>query len=113
MSWKKEVLTKCSTHQVKTFSMNSNRETPIEIGKEEFKKIGYKLIDKIANFIDTIDKKPVTNGESPLQLQKILGNSPLPEKGAPAEEILTKTSELLINHSLLNGHPKFLGYITA
>jgi len=93
--------------------MNSNRETPIEIGKEEFKKIGYKLIDKIANFIDTIDKKPVTNGESPLQLQKILGNSPLPEKGAPAEEILTKTSELLINHSLLNGHPKFLGYITA
>lgn len=93
--------------------MTKNRETPIEIGKEEFKKIGYQLIDRIADFIDTIHQKPVTTGETPLQLQKILGTTSLPENGLPAEELILKTSELLLNHSLLNGHPKFLGYITS
>ena len=51
-----------------------NRETPIEIGKEEFKKIGYQLIDSVAEFFDNIKTKPVTTGESPKQLQTILGN---------------------------------------
>jgi len=90
-----------------------NRETPIEMGKEEFKKIGYQLIDTISNFIDTIGEKPVTRGETPEQLQKILGDPPLPEKGSPAGEILSRTSGLLLEHSLFNGHPKFLGYITS
>jgi glutamate/tyrosine decarboxylase-like PLP-dependent enzyme len=93
--------------------MSKKREAPIEIGKSEFKKIGYELIDSIANFIDTIDEKPITNGESPQQLQKILGTASLPEKGRPVAELLSNTTELLINHSLFNGHPKFLGYITA
>ena len=93
--------------------MTNNRETPLEINKEEFKKIGYQLIDTISNFIDTIKDKPVTAGESSLQLQKLLGNASLPEEGRPAEEILSVASELLLNHSLLNGHPKFLGYITS
>lgn len=93
--------------------MKNNRSTPIEIGKEEFKKIGYQLIDQISDFIDTIGKRPVTTGESSVQLQSILGNSSLPEKGTSPEELLSKTSGLLFNHSLHNGHPKFMGYITS
>jgi aromatic-L-amino-acid decarboxylase len=58
-------------------------------------------------------KKPVTTGESSKQLQHIIGTSSLPEYGTPAEEILARTSDLVFNHSLLNGHPKFLGYITS
>ena len=42
-----------------------------------------------------------------------MGKSSLPENGRPAEELLATTAELLFNHSLLNGHPKFLGYITS
>jgi glutamate/tyrosine decarboxylase-like PLP-dependent enzyme len=93
--------------------MKNNRETPIEIHKEEFKKIGYRLIDSIADFIDTIDERSVTTGESPGQLQQIIASSSLPEKGKPVEELLSATTELLVNHSLLNGHPKFMGYITS
>ncbi len=99
--------------RAKAYSMAKNRETPIEIGKEEFRKIGYQLIDTISNFIDTIGEKPVTPGESPKQIQKIVGDSPLPEKGSPAAEVLSRTSKLLLDHSLFNGHPKFLGYITS
>jgi glutamate/tyrosine decarboxylase-like PLP-dependent enzyme len=93
--------------------MTDNRETPIEINKEEFKKIGYQLIDSIAGFLDTITQKPVTTGESPGQLQKIIGTSSIPENGMAAEELISKTTDLLFNHSLLNGHPKFFGYITS
>jgi aromatic-L-amino-acid/L-tryptophan decarboxylase len=93
--------------------MTTNRKTPIEINREEFKRIGYHLIDSIADFIETIGDRPVTSGESSRQLQKILGHKPLPETGRPAEELLSESAELLFNHSLLNGHPKFLGYITS
>lgn len=93
--------------------MTKNRKTPIEIGKAEFRKIGYQLIDTISDFIDTIDEKPVTAGESPEQIQNILGNTSLPEFGTSVPELFSKTSDLLLKHSLLNGHPKFLGYITS
>ena len=90
-----------------------NRNNSIEINKEEFRKIGHQLIDDISDFLSAIDKKPVTTTESPSQLQNILGKKSLPELGIPANELISKTTNLLINHSLFNGHPKFLGYITS
>ena len=93
--------------------MRENRFNSIEISKDEFRKIGYQLIDDISNFISNIEKKPVTSNESPSQLQRILGNTSLPENGKPAAELISRVTELLFNHSLFNGHPKFLGYITS
>lgn len=93
--------------------MAENRVSPVEINKEEFRKIGYQLVDTISNFIDFIGKKPVTTGETPGQIQEILGNQSLPEQGIPLSELIGKTSDLLINHYLFNGHPKFFGYVTS
>ena len=93
--------------------MTDNRESPVEITKDEFKKIGYQLIDSISHFIHTINEKPVTTGETPKQIQTVLGNASLPEQGTSVLELVSKTSDLLLNHSLLNGHPKFFGYITS
>lgn len=93
--------------------ITNDSQTPIEISKDEFKKIGYRLIDKIADFIDTIEKRPVTTGESPKQLQNFLGRESLPENGSPASEIVSRAADLLMQHSLFNGHPKFMGYITS
>ncbi len=93
--------------------MARQRKTPIEINKDEFKNIGYQLIDSIAHFIDTIEERPVTTGDTSKQLQKILGSSSLPQNGTAPKKLLSKAAELLLNHSLLNGHPKFLGYITS
>lgn len=93
--------------------MDENRENQIEITKKEFQTLGYQLVDRIADFIDSIDKKPVTTTKTPSELQTILGDAALPENGTSPIELLSKTSELLFNNSLLNGHPKFLGYITS
>ncbi|KAA9038370.1 aminotransferase class V-fold PLP-dependent enzyme [Ginsengibacter hankyongi] len=93
--------------------MTNNRNSPIEISKAEFKKVGYQLIDTISDFMNTIDERPVTTGETPAQIQNVLGNSSLPEDGVPVSALVSKTADLLLNHSLLNGHPKFFGYITS
>lgn len=93
--------------------MIENRDNSIEINREEFRRIGHQLIDDIAEFISTIDKRPVTAKESPSQLQSILGKGSLPEHGVPANELISRATNLLFNHSLFNGHPKFLGYITS
>ncbi|WP_339752699.1 pyridoxal phosphate-dependent decarboxylase family protein [Algoriphagus aquimarinus] len=93
--------------------MKESRKSSIEIEKEEFRKIGHQLIDDISDFIGSIAQKAVTPNESPSQLQEILGNQPLPENGKPASELISTSTDLLFNHSLLNGHPKFLGYITS
>ena len=93
--------------------MSKNRETPIEIGQQEFKGIGYKLIDEISDFFKDVKDKKVTSGESPSELQKALGQGSLPDEGKPAKQLLAKTTDLLFNHSLFNGHPKFMGYITS
>ena len=93
--------------------MTNERFSPIDMDKEEFKKIGHTLIDSIADFLGSIKDNPVTSGETSKQLQSILGNSSLPENGLPVSEIFTRATDLLFNHSLFNGHPKFFGYITS
>jgi aromatic-L-amino-acid/L-tryptophan decarboxylase len=94
-------------------AMAKHRETPIEIKKEEFRKIGYDLIDRLSDFLESIEELPVTPGEKPSQTLQILGEGPLPDHPTSVSDLFDKTSELLIKHSLLNGHPKFLGYITS
>ncbi len=91
----------------------NQRIVPIHINKEDFREIGYRLIDTISDFYDTINEVPVTSNESPSQIQSFLGNDSLPERGTSATELFTKTTDLLLNHSLFNGHPKFFGYITS
>lgn len=80
---------------------------------DEFKTAGYHLIDRIAFLLDTIQERPVTTTKTADQLRSFLGTAPLPETGISADAILKRATNLLFDHSLFNGHPKFLGYITS
>ncbi|HEX7905354.1 MAG TPA: aminotransferase class V-fold PLP-dependent enzyme [Chitinophagaceae bacterium] len=92
---------------------NNFRNAALGISKEDFKKTGYFLIDKLADFYNTIGEKPVTPGETPNQIREVLGSDVLPENGQAVSAIFKRTVDLLLNHSLFNGHPKFFGYITS
>lgn len=87
--------------------------SPIELHQEEFKAVGHELIDMIAGFTGGIAHRPVTTGKTARELQQLLGAASLPEHGTPAAEIFSRITPLLFDHSLLNGHPKFMGYITS
>jgi aromatic-L-amino-acid/L-tryptophan decarboxylase len=92
----------------------SHRKTPIAIDPEEFRAIGHHLVDRIANHFENIAERPVTRGDSPEVLQKLLGaDEPLPHTGSSPGALLEHVTTLLLDHSLFNAHPRFWGYITA
>jgi glutamate/tyrosine decarboxylase-like PLP-dependent enzyme len=81
---------------------------------EVFRRLGHRLVDRIAEHLDALPRGPVTPGSSPAAVREILrAERPLPEEGTEPGVVLEEASSLLFNESLFNGHPRFFGYITA
>src|SRR5262245_12238450 len=94
--------------------MNTKRNAPIEMDAADFRAIGHHLVDRIAEFLDTLPQRPVTPGESPSEVRTALdADLLLPEDGADPAKLIHRATDLLFEHSLFNSHPRFLGYITA
>ena len=92
---------------------HDTRISPLEMNPKEFRKLGHQLVDQIANFLEDLHRKPVTPGESLSTVRKILGDTSLSDEGTDSQQLLDEAANLLFNHSLFNGHPRFLGYITS
>jgi glutamate/tyrosine decarboxylase-like PLP-dependent enzyme len=79
-----------------------------------FRELGHQLVDQVASFLEALPRGPVTRDESPSAIREALDlNGPLPESGTAPGPLLERTAQLLFEHSLFNGHPRFFGYITA
>jgi len=79
-----------------------------------FRALGHRLVDQVAGFLDSLPRGPVTRDESPSAVRDALDLSgSLPETGTDPAALLEQTAQLLFEHSLFNGHPRFFGYITA
>ena len=87
--------------------------SPIEISPEEFRSIGYKLVDNIADFLEVLPSKPVSSGITPKELQNIFKKVSIPDHGTKSETVLSEAAQLLFKYTTFNGHPKFWGYITS
>lgn len=92
----------------------SERDVPLRLSPDQFRRAGHALVDLLAARLDAIPEGPVTPGESPLQVQAaLLADAPLPDMGMDPETLLRDATSLLFDHSLFNGHPRFFGYITS
>jgi aromatic-L-amino-acid/L-tryptophan decarboxylase len=89
------------------------RIAPLEMSPSEFRKAGYRLIDQVAELLCTLPERPVAPNESPTALRALLGSSSLPEHGHDASSLINEATELLFEHSVFNGHPRFMGFITS
>ena len=90
-----------------------DRKAPLEMSANEFRSIGHKLVDEIADFLISLPDRRVSPGESPNEVRDLLGTNSLPEIGVSPEYIIEDATKLLFDHSVFNGHPRFMGYITA
>ena len=90
------------------------RHAPLEMDHREFRELGHRLVDQIAGFLASLPGRPVTRGESPSEVRGALGAAaPLPDEGAAPGPLLDRAAALLFDHSLFNGHPRFMGYVTS
>jgi glutamate/tyrosine decarboxylase-like PLP-dependent enzyme len=94
--------------------MNNQRTAPVEMKAEDFRVIGHHLVDRIADFLDSLPTRPVTTGEAPPAIRDALdSNRLLPDLGTDPATLLDRATNLLFDHSLFNSHPRFWGYVTA
>lgn len=94
--------------------MNNQRTAPIEMKSDDFRAIGHHLVDRIADFLDTLPTRPVTTGEAPPAIRDALDSNRLvPHLGTDPATLLDRATDLLFDHSLFNSHPRFWGYVTA
>ena len=91
-----------------------NRSAPLDMSPEEFRQVGHQVVDRIAELLESLPGRPVTPADTPGTIRQALRASRgLPEHGVEAGALLEETTRLLFDHSLFNGHPRFLGYITS
>jgi aromatic-L-amino-acid/L-tryptophan decarboxylase len=91
----------------------AGRVAPLEMSPAEFRAAGHALVERIAAFLDSMRARPVTPAETPAAVRAALGQGGLPAQGADAATLLERAAALVFDHSLLNGHPRFFGYITS
>lgn len=90
------------------------RHAPLRLTPREFRDAGHELVDTIAAFLDSVRDRRVTPNSSVDEVQRLIdAGAPLPTDGRAAASILRETASLLCDNSLLNGHPRFFGYITS
>ena len=89
------------------------RIAPLEMTPSEFRKAGYRLIDQVAELLCTLPERPVAPNESPTALRALLSSHSLPEQGRDASSLLDEAVDLLFDHSVFNGHPRLIGFITS
>jgi aromatic-L-amino-acid/L-tryptophan decarboxylase len=93
---------------------SSRRDAALAMDAATFRRLGHRLVDQVAEFLESLPQSPVTHYESPSAVRAALNlTGPLPEQGTDPEILLEQTARGLFAHSLLNGHPRFFGYITA
>jgi aromatic-L-amino-acid/L-tryptophan decarboxylase len=93
--------------------VTAERMVPLEMSPEEFRRLGHELVDQLAGFLGSVRERAITPGETPTEVRRKLGRAPLPATGSPPSELLPEATRLLLDHSLFNGHPRFMGYITS
>jgi glutamate/tyrosine decarboxylase-like PLP-dependent enzyme len=91
-----------------------HRKAALTMTPAEFRDVGHRLVDLIAERLAAVPERPLTPHESPAQVRGVIdAERPLPTRGEAAADLIATAAEQLFEHSLFNGHPRFFGYITS
>ena len=76
--------------------------------------MGHRLVDQIAERLARVSEGPVKRDESAEVVRRAVNaERGLPLEGRDPQALVSEAVDLLFEHSNLNGHPRFFGYITS
>jgi aromatic-L-amino-acid decarboxylase len=78
----------------------------------EFKDAGHRLIDWIAEYLDTIEARPLFPPHAEPRAVEALFDEPVPQEGRPLGDLLGDLEERLIPNCCHVNHPGYFGFIT-
>ena len=76
---------------------------------DEFRRLGHRVIDWIADYRETIESRPVAPPTSPGEVRKALPVSP-PELGESLDGMLQDLDQFIAPNLVHWQHPRFFGY---
>lgn len=77
----------------------------------EFREVGYRVVDLLAEYLEHIEEKPVFPNVEPSTLTQLFAE-PLPQDSSPSEKVLQELEEKLLPNCTNVGHPGYMGLIT-
>jgi glutamate/tyrosine decarboxylase-like PLP-dependent enzyme len=84
---------------------------PFDLPAEEFRRLGYRLVDQLADYFEAIGTIPTAAAYDFAQVRREMGERGLPEEPEDPEAILRHAFELTRDHGRHSGHPRSWGYI--
>lgn len=79
---------------------------------EEFRRHGREVVDWIADYLETIEQRPVRSRSAPGEIRAALPASP-PETGEPFDRVLADLDAVILPGITHWQHPSFFGYFPA
>ena len=77
----------------------------------EFREVGHRLVDLLADYLDGIEGLDVFPDASPEELEQLFAE-PLPREGVPLAGVVAELEEKLLPNCTHVGHPGYFGFIT-
>ncbi|WP_396611809.1 pyridoxal phosphate-dependent decarboxylase family protein [Haloferax sp. S1W] len=83
-----------------------------DLDPDEFRELGYQMVEIIAEYLDSIDDRPVFPGKPQEEIEAVF-DDPLPEHGQDPADILDEWPDRVLPNATHLGSPRYFGFVNG